>query len=649
MKHHHTHCSSEHTSQNHCHCSCEQEQHSHAHCSCGHSDHDRHDCGCGCAQEHSHREGPLLLVGAILFATGLLHNRWALFFLIPAYLLLGFPVLKNACKNLLSGHVFDENFLMSLATIGAFCIQEYPEAVGIMLFYRVGEYFEHRATARSRDQIMAAIDMRPDVVTLEDGSVQPAEQVTPGTVLIVRPGDRIPLDSVVLTGESRIDTAPVTGESVPIAVGPGSHLISGCMNASGVLTVRVEKPLAESMVTKILNSVEYAAAHKPKIDRFISRFARVYTPIVVVIAVITAVLPSLITGDWHYWFYTAISFLVMSCPCALVLSVPLAFFCGIGTGSKQGILFKSGAAMEALAGIEVAALDKTGTLTRGDFRVQDICGDKEILTVCAACEQFSSHPIAKSILKAADNIPLPRPEEIQELSGMGIRATLHGKQVLCGSRTLLAQFSVDAPQIPGTAVYVACDGVFQGYLVIGDTIKEETPHAVSLLKAMGIRPVMVTGDREDAARKVAKKAGIEDIYAGLLPHQKFECIQSLRHKFGNVLFVGDGINDAPVLAGADVGGAMGSGSDGAMDAADIVYMTSRTDAIAQSILLARKAKSTALENVILSLGVKAAVMVLGLLGFANMWFAVLADSGVAMLCVLNSVKLLYQNKNSTKY
>ena len=639
-------------------CGCHHEHHGHEGCGCGH-DHEHEGCGCGhdhehegcgCGHDHDHEpetgEGLALAVGAALFALGVgagfLRGQVAsLIFLGAAYLVLGLPILKSAAKSLLRGRMLDENFLMSIATIGALVIGEYAEAVGVMLFYRVGEYFEHKASAASRKRIMEAVDLRPETVTLENGTVIPASQGRVGDILLVRPGDRIPLDGVVVSGQSRVDTAPVTGESVPVGVGPGSKLISGCVNGEGLLTMKAEKPLSQSMVTRILESVEQASASKPKMDRFITRFSRVYTPIVVGLAAAVAVLPSLFTGDWNYWVYTALSFLVMSCPCALVISVPLAFFSGIGVASGQGILFKGGATMERLAGVKVAAMDKTGTLTRGEFAVLETEGE-DVLSLCALCEQNSTHPIAQSILAAAK--PRAKCHRVEELPGLGIRAEAEGKRLLCGSRELLSREGIAAPELPGTVVYLAVDGVYRGWVRLGDRLKEETPEAVSRLKNMGIIPAMLTGDREDTARIVAQDCGISGVYAGLLPQQKLEVLQKLRESHGPVLFVGDGINDAPVLAGADVGAAMGNGADAAIEAADVVFMTSRSDAIPLAAELARKTRAIAWQNVAFAIGIKAIVMLLGLLGFANLWLAVFADSGVAMLCVINSIRLLLQKK-----
>ena len=648
-EHHDCCCGHDHHDHEHDGCGCGHDHHEHDHGSCG-CGHDHHEHGCGCGHDHvqPHRhEGLILGIGAGLFLLGFVMNFAAIPVVgtvlhVAAYLLLGLPVLTLAGKNILKGRIFDENFLMSVATIGAFFIGEVPEAVGVMLFYRVGEFFEHRASEGSRKSIMEAVDLRPEIVTLEDGRVIPASEAVPGMVLQVKPGDRIPLDGKVLTGESRIDTAPITGESVPAAVRPGSQLISGCVNGSGFLTMEAEKPLGESMVARILRSVEQAAASKPKMDRFITRFSRVYTPVVVALAAATAVIPSLITGDWNYWIYTALSFLVMSCPCALVISVPLAFFSGIGVASRKGILFKGGAAMETLSGVKVAALDKTGTLTEGTFGVLQIEGS-DTLALAAACEQSSSHPIAKSIMNHAltVGIPVDPCTETEELAGLGIRAKVEGRTVLCGSGALMEQNGIQVPEVPGTVVYVARDREYLGFICVGDKLKAETPHAIRQLRKLGVEPVMLTGDNVTAARQIAREAGIEQVHGGLLPTQKLEQMQQLRREQGRVLFVGDGINDAPVLAGADVGAAMGGGADAAIEAADLVFMTDRTDAIADAIVLARKTRGIAWQNVYFAIGIKVAVMILGLLGMANLWLAVFADSGVAMLCVLNAIRLLY--------
>ena len=643
----------------HEHCECgHHHDHDHKHCECGHHhDHDHKHCECGHHHDHEHghsekSELPGILLGAGLFVLGLLAEHflpipWVYIPLfIAAYLILGREVLFTAGKNLVKGHVFDENFLMSLATLGAFAIGQFPEAVGVMLFYRVGEFFEHKAVERSRSQIMEAVDLRPETVLLSGGETIPAEDAKPGDLLLVRPGDRIPLDGVVIEGSSRIDTAPITGEPVPVTVGSGSRILSGCVNLSGQLLFKVEKPLAESMVTRILSSVENAAASKPKIDRFITRFARIYTPIVVFSAAAVAVIPSLFTGSWHYWIYTALSFLVMSCPCALVLSVPLAFFSGIGAGSKAGILFKGGLSIEALANIKAVALDKTGTVTKGDFRVQAIAGDPEMLQLCASCEKASTHPIAVSICAYAEeqNLTLSKPEALEEIPGHGIRGTVEGKEVLCGNGKLMAKYNISVPEGADDTVLVAIDGQFAGSITVADTLKPDAAGAVRNLHNMGVSTAMLTGDREETAQAVAEKVGISEVHARLLPEEKLNALQAIRGKFGPVMFVGDGINDAPVLAGADVGAAMGSGADAAIEAADVVFMTSQTAAVPKALDIARRTKRIAWQNVIFALAVKLIVMVLGLLGYASMWAAVFADSGVAMLCVLNAIRLLYRKK-----
>lgn len=680
--HSHGHCGCGHEHHDHDHCGCGQDHHGHDHCGCSH-DHHSHD-HCGCGQDHHdhdrserpghgphtpvHKKAPKeevhshsgdspvpILIGAGLFVLGLFLEQFSLAIpsvlaFVAGYLVLGLEVLITAGKNLRRGHVFDENFLMSIATLGAFAIGEFPEAVGVMLFYRVGEFFEHKAVERSRSQIMDAVDLRPEVVTLESGEVIPAEEAQVGDILQILPGDRIPLDGTILTGTSRIDTAPITGEPVPVHVEPGTQVLSGCVNTSGSLTLRVEKPLAESMVTRILDSVENAAASKPKIDRFITRFARIYTPVVVFLAIAVAIIPSLITQDWGYWVYTALSFLVMSCPCALVLSVPLAFFSGIGVGSKKGILFKGGASIEAMAQIRAVAMDKTGTITQGNFTVQEVSGGDELLALCASCEQQSSHPIAMSILQAAreQGLILEIPEQLEEIPGHGLRAIVAGAEVLCGNIALMERYHIDisgfAPKAVGTWVLVARDGRFAGAVRIADTVKSEAPGAIARLKAMGVTTAMLTGDSRESAGAVADSLGIDEVHAKLLPGEKLEILQGIRSRHGNAMFVGDGINDAPVLAGADVGAAMGSGADAAIEAADVVYMTSSVEAIPQSLDIARRTKRIAWQNVVFALAVKFVVMILGLSGHASMWMAVFADTGVAMLCVLNSIRLLYRGK-----
>ena len=603
-----------------------------------------------------------IIIGAILFVAGEImeHKGFATTATLPvfmiAYLALGGVIVVKAAKNISHGQVFDENFLMSVATLAAFAINDSAEAVGVMLFYRIGELFEEKAVERSRGQIMDAVDLRPEVVNLivgDDIQVIPSEEAQVGDVLLVRPGDRIPLDGVILEGSSRIDTSPITGEPVPVAVNEGDEITSGCVNTSGQLKIRVEKPLEESMVTRILDSVENAAASKPKIDRFITRFAKVYTPCVVGIAVATALIPSLVTGNWHYWIYTAITFLVMSCPCALVLSIPLAFFSGIGAGSKKGILFKGGLSIEGLSNLGAVVMDKTGTITEGNFQLQKVVtagkyNENELLSMCAGCEQNSTHPIANSIVAAAKErgIQFEKPISLEEISGHGIVAEMPEGKVLCGNRKLMDKFGVTIGELKeasyGSEVFMAVNGTFAGYMLISDTIKPDAKEAIASLKKLGLHTVMLTGDSEDSAKAVGKDAGIDEIYAKLLPEDKLNALKKVREAHGTVMFVGDGINDAPVLAGADVGAAMGSGADAAIEAADAVFMNSNVDAIPQSIAIARNTNRIAWQNVVFALVIKIAVMILGLAGHANMWMAVFADTGVAMICVLNSIRILYK-------
>ena len=601
----------------------------------------------------------IVLGGAVFIITewlGLVPEAYHMYFLIFAYILLGGRIVLTALKNIAKGNVFDENFLMTVATLGAFAIQAWEEAVGVMFFYRVGEYFEQRAVEKSRGQIMDAVDLRPEVVNLlvgEDVKVIPAADAHVGDILLVRVGDRIPLDGVVIDGESLVDTSPVTGEPVPVKRKYGDEVVSGCVNTSGMLKIRVEKVLEESMVTRILDSVENAAASKPTIDRFITRFARIYTPFVVAAAVLTAVIPSLITGDWNKWIYTALTFLVISCPCALVLSVPLAFFSGIGAGSKYGILFKGGVAMEALKNIAAVVMDKTGTVTKGNFVLQKVNAAEgmkadELLRLCASAELVSTHPIAVSIVEAAkaEKLELVRPDKFEEIAGEGLVAYFGARKVLCGNTKLLQRFNVEyggyTPTESGSEVLVADNGLYMGQLLINDTLKEDAKEAIASLKAQGLVTAMLTGDAQKEAQAVAKAAGIDEVRAQLLPQDKLSELNMLRNKYGPVMFVGDGINDAPVLAGADAGAAMGSGADAAIEAADVVFMNSEVKAIPQAIAIARATGAIAWQNVIFALTVKVIIMIAGLMGYASMWAAVFADTGVSLLCVLNSIRILYK-------
>ena len=626
-------------------------------------------------------------VGAVIFIIGEILEHvgnvptipmFALFLI--AYLVLGGKVLITAGKNIMKGQVFDENFLMCIATIGAFCIQEFPEAVGVMLFYRIGEYFEEKATEQSRTQIMEAVDLRPEVVNLVIGNdvrIIDAEEANVGDILLVRPGDRIPLDGVIIDGESRIDTSPVTGEPVPVMAKAGDNIVSGCVNTSGQLKIRVEKILEESMVTRILDSVENAAASKPNIDKFITRFARVYTPFVVLFALFVAVVLPFILPDslnWHFFvdsaytgtvntihgtsgtasIYTALTFLVISCPCALVLSVPLAFFSGIGAGSKKGILFKGGIAIESLKNVKAIVMDKTGTITKGNFVVQkanpagNAMTANDLLAISASCELSSTHPIGNSIVEAAEEkgLSIERPSKVEEIAGHGIRAELSRGVVLCGNRKLMDAQNVDLSAYQkenfGTEVLVAVNGKFVGNIVISDTVKDDAKDAIAAVKKQGIITAMLTGDAQESADAVAKETGIDEVHAKLLPQDKLSELKKIRENHGAVMFVGDGINDAPVLAGADVGAAMGSGADAAIEAADVVFMNSEMKAIPEAISIAKMTNSISWQNVVFALAIKIIVMIMGLFGFANMWIAVFADTGVSVLCLLNSIRILHR-------
>lgn len=575
-----------------------------------------------------------------------------------AYVLLAFPVLRTAARNILKGEIFDENFLMSIATLGAIAIDALPEAVGVILFYRIGEFFEEKATDRSRTEIMNAVDMRPQEVRVVDTCgggeivVMSPEKVEVGWTIEVRPGDLIPLDGTILEGETRVNTAPVTGEPVPVRAEPGTQLMSGCINETGRITMRVDKVLEESMVTKILDAVENAAASKPKIDKFITRFARVYTPIVVALALAVAIIPSLITGEWHRWIYTALTFLVISCPCALVLSVPLAFFSGIGNASKHGILLKGGRVIEALANVKTVALDKTGTITSGEFKVHNVetvgshVSSGQLLSMAAAIEAVSTHPIATSIVSEAKDqgLTVEPSDFVQELAGEGMVGMADGQQVLVGNRRLMERYDVQGYPTEaaeyGTEVLVAEGNTYLGRIIIADEARPDSAEAIADLNRQDIKTVMLTGDAEASANYIAKETGVSAVRAQLLPQDKLSVVQDIRSEYGPTMFVGDGINDAPVLAGADVGGAMGSGADAAIEAADVVFMRPSLTAIAHILDLSKSTLRVAWQNVVFAIAVKILIMLLGILGYASMWWAVFGDTGVSILCILNSVRIL---------
>ena len=643
-------------------------EHSHEH---GHHHGEHCECGHDHAHEHHHEHSSEkaefipLIAGVVFFAaavavhhlTGLLPLAIALY--VAAYFILGLNVLKATVKNILAGNFFDENFLMTIATLGAFALGEYAEAVGVVLFFRIGEMFEDIAVAKSRKAITDVAELRVDEAdVLRDGEFVriDADDIEVGDILRIKVGERIAVDGVVASGSSRIDTSAVNGEPVPVTVNEGDRIFSGCINISSAFELSAEAVADDSMISKIARAVEDASAEKPQIDRFITRFSKVYTPFVIAVAVLTAVVGSLLTGDWQKWIYSALTFLVISCPCALVLSVPLAYFSGIGAASKLGILFKGGNSLEALGKVKAVAFDKTGTLTDGSFSVTEVNSfgsfDKnELLRLCGSCEQISTHPVAESIAAYCreNDIHLSDPENASEIAGRGVEAKVDGKIVLCGNMKMMSENKVAVPEtsadVIGTAVYIAVDGKSEGMILVSDTVKKSSEGAVKSLRDMGIASAMFTGDVPETAEKVGNKLGVDIAKGGLLPDEKLAELGRLREKYGPVMFVGDGINDAPVLAGADVGGAMQSGADLALEAADAVFMSSEPDSVVTAKRIADKTLRISYENIIFALAVKAAVLMLGLIGHPNMWLAVFADSGTAMLLILNSIRAL----NTKKY
>lgn len=575
--------------------------------------------------------------------------------LIP-YLVIGWDVLRKAFLGIIHGEVFDENFLMAIATVGAMGVGEYREGVAVMLFYQVGELFQSYAVGKSRRSIAALMDIRPDSANLEqaDGSLNTVdpEEVPVGAVIVVRPGERVPLDGAVLSGESSLNTSALTGESVPRTVRPGDEVISGCVNGDGLLRIEVRKPYGESTVAKILDLVENSSLKKARAENFITKFARYYTPAVCIAALALAVIPPLFVGGWMVWFTRALTFLVISCPCALVISIPLTFFGGIGGASRQGVLIKGGNYLEALAHTETAVFDKTGTLTRGVFAVERVrpAGDHteaQVIELAAQAESYSNHPISKSLRAACTEQPDPkRTSDVQEIAGQGIRANVDGHAVAVGNARLMEALNI--AYIPddgvGTVVYVACDGTFLGSILIADELKPTSAGAIASLKQQGVRTVMLTGDAPAVAEHVAAQLGIDEVHAGLLPGDKVEKVEALlaaKRPGSSLAFVGDGINDAPVLMRADVGIAMGAlGSDAAIEAADVVLMDDDPAKLSDAMRLARKCMRIVYENIIFALGIKFAFLILGAVGIATMWWAVFADVGVMVLAVLNAMRML---------
>ena len=596
----------------------------------------------------------IVLAALLLIAAALLpvQGVWkALAFVVP-YLVIGYDVLWSAVRGIAHGQVFDEKFLMAVATIGAFAIREYPEAAAVMLFYQIGEFFQSVAVGRSRKSIAALMDIRPDSATvLRDGEEQEVEpdEVEIGETIVVRPGERIALDGVILEGSTAVNTSALTGESLPVDLGPGDKVVSGSVNLTGVIRVQTESLASESTVSRILELVENSADKKAKVEGYITRFARWYTPTVVIGALLLAVIPSLVTGNWAEWIHRALVFLVVSCPCALVVSVPLSFFGGIGGASRHGILVKGANDMEMLAKVDTVAFDKTGTLTQGRFAV-DAVHPREIdadalLDIAAAAESFSTHPLAESIIRAhGKHIDRSRIGEVKELAGRGLQAEIDGERYFVGNARLMEEASADYHDchLPGTVIHIARGSEYLGHIVINDTLKPDAVEAIAALKSLGLRrTVLLTGDREKVAQKVAGELGVDEVRAELLPAQKVEAVEELLSSGAKLAFVGDGINDAPVLTRADVGIAMGAlGSDAAIESADIVLMDDKPSRLPLAVRIARRTMSIVRENIIFALGVKILILILGALGIADLWLAVFGDVGVLILAILNAMRCM---------
>ena len=655
----------EHEHCEHCHEHHHEHHHNHDH------EHHHHDHHHGHEHHHHHEEeeghgrlakiiaATVLLIGAVIIEKYTAWETWQylLLYLIP-YLVVGWDTLKEAAEGLLHGEALSEDFLMSVATIGALCIgflpgaeTQFPEAVFVMLFFQLGEWFEEKAEGNSRKSIAHLMDIRPDSAHVERAgnlvTVKP-EEVRVGEIIVIQPGEKVPMDGIVMDGRSSLDTVALTGESVPRSISEGDEILSGCVNKTGVLRVRTTKAFGESTAAKILDLVENAAQNKSRSESFITRFAKVYTPIVVALAVLVAVVPGVITGEWATWIYRGLLFLVVSCPCALVISVPLTFFGGLGGASKKGILIKGSNLMDKLSKLQTVVFDKTGTLTEGVFEVTavhpEVIADKELLHLAAHVERHSTHPIAMALRDAYPNEQDDcTVTDIQETAGHGIVATVNGQKVAVGNSKLME--TIGAAWRPchheGTLIHVAIDGVYAGHIVISDRIKADSAPALAALHAVGVRKtVMLTGDQESVAASVAKQLGVSEFHAGLLPAQKVEQVERLLPE-GTLAFVGDGINDAPVLTRADIGIAMGAlGSDAAIEAADVVLMDDKPSKIAAAVRIARRTLRIAKENIAFAIGIKVLVLLLAVLGLATMWMAVFADVGVTVLAVLNAMRAL---------
>ena len=596
-----------------------------------------------------------IIVAAVLLAAGIIIKHTiggpaVIVLLIPAYIIAGYGPLIKATKNISHGQIFDENFLMAIATVGALALGEYDEAVAVMLFYQIGEFFEDYAVDKSRKSVAALMDIRPDfAVVLKDGKEETVDpyDVNIGDIVLVKPGEKIPLDGTVIEGNSSVDTSSLTGEALPKDVEAGDEVISGCINLSGVIKVRVTSMFEESTVSKILEMVENASSRKAPVENFITKFAKYYTPVVVFSAVALAIIPPLVIADATFstWIYRALLFLVVSCPCALVISIPMSFFSGIGAASARGVLVKGGNYLQILSKVNTVIFDKTGTLTTGKFKVDKIYGDNpdELLALAAACEQYSNHPIAISI-KEAYKGDIYTADDVQEIAGRGIKATIDGKDVYAGNAKLMHELNIsNLPEVTGTTlVHLAYSDKYLGYISVTDTIKEDTVEGLKALKEIGVTDlVMLTGDNRETAEKVAEQTGITEVHANLLPEDKVAIAEQILDKGRIAAFVGDGVNDAPVLARVDAGIAMGGlGSAAAMEAADVVIMDDNPKKISLAIRIGRKTVRLAKENIWFALIVKLLVLVLGALGLVNMWAAVFADVGVAVIAIANSMRAL---------
>ena len=604
----------------------------------------------------------ILFIGIFFFILALLSNRISklkyinyitLSLFILSYIILGHNIIISTLKNIKNFDFFDENFLMTIATLGAFFIGEYPEAVGVFLFYQIGELFEEYALTNSKKAIIDVSSLKVEEAEVKkNGKFQKinTENIEIGDILHIKAGERIVVDGIVEEGESKMDTSAVNGEPILLSIKKGDKILSGYINISQTFTLRATALVSDSMISKIAKAIEDASAAKPKIDKLITKFSKIYTPVVVLISLITAVIPSLITGDWKKWIQSALTFLVISCPCALVLSVPLAFFSGIGAGSKLGILFKGGNVIESLCKIKIISFDKTGTLTEGNFNITEIksygnMSENEILSICASCEKNSNHPIAKSILDYSikKNIKIMNTEKTKEIAGKGIIALINNKNILCGNEKLLYENKINIPEKDntlGSIVYLVIDNKIEGRIIINDKLKKTSSSSISILKQMRIKTAILTGDKSENAIALANYLGIDFAKGDLLPDDKLKEISQLRKENGEVMFVGDGFNDGPVLAGADVGGAMFNGSDLALQAADMIFMNPEPETIVKAKKIANKTLLISYENIFLSLFIKIVILFLGFFGISNMWLAVFADSGTGMLLILNSLRVL---------